>query len=241
MIRVQFPAGCGARSSLFKKLGRKRLEVTRAVVLPVLFVYFLPAGRAIAACSEQGEPADGQASAQIHLGRGYDHLEKEQYQPAADEFKAALALDPRLIRARYQLEVCNFALGRRTEARSPSNALIHKINVFRIAHHLRPLTGSGSLHRTASSYAHRMMRRDYFAHARRITASRRLFRTVGEALEMHGGGRVRASLAVANWKRSPPHRRLLLSPAFRWIGAGFASGTFRGHRATIWVVQVGAR
>jgi tetratricopeptide (TPR) repeat protein len=118
MIRVQFPAGCGARSSLFKKLRRKRLEVMRAVVLPVLFVYFLPAGRAIAACSEQGEQADGRASAQIHLGRGYDHIEKEQYQPAADEFKAALALDPRLIRARYQLAVCNFALGRRTEARS---------------------------------------------------------------------------------------------------------------------------
>ena len=127
------------------------------------------------------------------------------------------------------------------EARSPSNELIHQINKFRKAHGVRPLTGSGSLHQTAVSYSRRLMNRDYFAHGRPITASRRLFRRVGEALEWHRGHRARASLAVRSWKRSPSHRRLLLSPAFSFIGAGKTTGNFRGRAATIWVVQVGQR
>jgi uncharacterized protein YkwD len=85
------------------------------------------------------------------------------------------------------------------------------------------------------------MRRNYFGHASRISASRRLFRRVGEALEFHSGDHARASLAVKRWKRSPSHRRLLLSPSFHWIGAGRAAGGFRGRSATIWVVQLGAR
>jgi uncharacterized protein YkwD len=127
------------------------------------------------------------------------------------------------------------------EARSPSNAVIHKINVFRKAHGLRPLTGSGSLSRTARSYSRRLMRHNYFAHGRRISASRRLFRRVGEVLELHGGRHALASAAVLRWKRSPSHRRLLLSPAFTFIGAGRTAGTFRGRATTIWVVQLGAR
>jgi uncharacterized protein YkwD len=127
------------------------------------------------------------------------------------------------------------------EGRSPSNAVIHQINLFRKAHGLHPLTGSGSLRRTARSYSRRLMRHNYFAHGRRITASRRLFRRVGEALELHRSRRAEASLAVRGWKHSPAHRRLLLSPAFTFIGAGRAAGTFRGHAATIWVVQLGAR
>jgi uncharacterized protein YkwD len=137
---------------------------------------------------------------------------------------------------------CAFALlPAPAEGRSPSNALIHKINVFRKAHGLRPLTGSGSLRRTARSYSRRLMRHDYFRHGRRITASRRLFRRVGEVLELHRGHNALASGAVRGWKRSPSHRRLLLSPAFEFIGAGRTAGNFRGRAATIWVVQLGAR
>jgi uncharacterized protein YkwD len=127
------------------------------------------------------------------------------------------------------------------EARSPSNTLIHQINVFRKAHGLHPLTGSGSLSRTARSYSRRLMRHNYFRHGRRITASRRLFRRVGEALELHTGHNALASAAVRGWKHSPSHRRLLLSPAFEFIGAGRTAGNFRGRPTTIWVIQLGAR
>lgn len=127
------------------------------------------------------------------------------------------------------------------EAVSPSTALVRKINDFRKAHGRPPLRVSGSLRRTARAYSRTMMRRDYFGHAARITASRRLFRRVGEVIELHGGGHARARLALLRWRRSHSHRALLLSRSFRWIGAGRAAGGFRGRTATIWVVQLGAK
>jgi uncharacterized protein YkwD len=127
------------------------------------------------------------------------------------------------------------------QAASPSTVLVRKINEFRKAHGLRPLRVSGSLRHSAGAYSRRMMNRDYFGHGSRITASRRLFRRVGEAIEMHRGSRARASLALRRWKRSSSHRALLLSSSFRWIGAGRAVGDFRGRRSTIWVVQLGTR
>src|SRR5438132_12631993 len=61
--------------------------------------------------------AAAQETAQAHVGKGYEDLGNERYRDAAEQFQAALALDPHLIRARYQLAVCYFALGRRDEAR----------------------------------------------------------------------------------------------------------------------------
>jgi tetratricopeptide (TPR) repeat protein len=56
-------------------------------------------------------------TAEAHVGKGYEAVKDERYQEAAKEFQAALALDPGLIRARYQLAVCWFALGKMQEAR----------------------------------------------------------------------------------------------------------------------------
>jgi len=55
--------------------------------------------------------------AQSHVGKGYDYEQNQRYEEAAQEFQTALALDPGLVRARYQLAVCYFALGKRKEAR----------------------------------------------------------------------------------------------------------------------------
>ncbi len=52
-----------------------------------------------------------------HLGKGYEYEQHDRFQEAAKEFQAALALNPALPRARYQLAVCYFALGQRREAR----------------------------------------------------------------------------------------------------------------------------
>jgi tetratricopeptide (TPR) repeat protein len=51
------------------------------------------------------------------VGKGYEAINDERYQEAAKEFQAALALHPGLTRARYQLAVCWFALGKMPEAR----------------------------------------------------------------------------------------------------------------------------
>jgi len=60
----------------------------------------------------------GQApSAEAHLGNGYRLVQDERWEEAAKEFRAALAINPSLSRARYQLAICLFALGDRQEAR----------------------------------------------------------------------------------------------------------------------------
>jgi len=53
-----------------------------------------------------------------HLGKGYDLVKDERYREAAVEFRAALALEPTHVRARYQLAVCWFAMLELQKARS---------------------------------------------------------------------------------------------------------------------------
>jgi tetratricopeptide (TPR) repeat protein len=63
-------------------------------------------------------PTSGLAdSAETHVGKGYECLKDDRFAAAALEFEAALQIDPALRRARYQLAVCYFALGRRDDAR----------------------------------------------------------------------------------------------------------------------------
>jgi uncharacterized protein YkwD len=112
------------------------------------------------------------------------------------------------------------------------------VNALRARTGHRPLRTSPSLDRSASAYAHTMLRRHYFGHASNIRASHR-FRALGEALAMQPGRRPRAGLVVSMWARSPEHRSILTSGQFRKIGIGTATGRFHGRRVTMWVAQVG--
>ena len=58
-----------------------------------------------------------QTSAEAHVGKGYEYEKDDRFTLAAGEFEAALTLDPNLPRARYQLGVCYYALGRNDDAR----------------------------------------------------------------------------------------------------------------------------
>ncbi len=51
------------------------------------------------------------------MGKGFEFTQENRTEEAAKEFQAALALDPTLVRARYQLAVCYFVLHKWTEAR----------------------------------------------------------------------------------------------------------------------------
>ena len=57
------------------------------------------------------------AAATAHLGKGYELVQNDQFAEAAQEFRAALALDPSAINARYQFAICLFALGERDASR----------------------------------------------------------------------------------------------------------------------------
>jgi uncharacterized protein YkwD len=117
--------------------------------------------------------------------------------------------------------------------------MVDALNAVRARHDLPALQTSASLERSSFSFAERLMRTDVFAHAQRIQASDR-FRHLGEVLAWMSGWRLRRTLAVNMWLRSPPHRALILSRRFRYAGAGRSRGIVGGALATIWVVQLGS-
>jgi uncharacterized protein YkwD len=85
-----------------------------------------------------------------------------------------------------------------------------------------------------------MLKNDYFGHLASIRAGGN-FLSLGETLAWHGGWKTRIRWTVSGWMRSPPHRAVLMSPTYRFIGAGRARGNLGSRRATTWVAQVGAR
>ena len=64
----------------------------------------------------QGERPQS-AVAMAHIGKGYELVQNDRFAEAAQEFRAALALDPSAANARYQLAVCLFAVGERDASR----------------------------------------------------------------------------------------------------------------------------
>jgi len=62
-----------------------------------------------AVLAQNSPPASAEATA--HIGKGYDLEQNDRFSEAVAEFRAALALDPAAINARYQLGVCLLALG----------------------------------------------------------------------------------------------------------------------------------
>jgi uncharacterized protein YkwD len=117
---------------------------------------------------------------------------------------------------------------------------VASINKIRAGHGLRPLRVSPSLQRSSRRYAAWMLRHDYFGHLSRISVSSR-FRRAGEALAMHSGWRPRWRWAVRAWMHSAPHRRILLSSNFSWIGIGVSRGRMGRSRSTTWVAHLGRR
>lgn len=117
--------------------------------------------------------------------------------------------------------------------------MIDGINWWRAHAGLKPLRGARKLRRSSRQRARRLMRGNFFAHPARLRVPR--FDRVGEVIELHGGRRGRVRRAIRRWARSPSHRALLLSRSFRYLGAGKATGRYRGSRATIWVVRLGTK
>jgi tetratricopeptide (TPR) repeat protein len=63
-----------------------------------------------------------------HLGKGYDALKQDRYDVAANEFRAALQLDPKLaMRARFPLAVALFEMKKPEEARREFEAVQREV------------------------------------------------------------------------------------------------------------------
>jgi type IV pilus assembly protein PilF len=88
--------------------------VPRTVLLLSLAVAVF-AGRATCQQTQAGLP---EGAAEAHLAKGYDALKEDRYTVAVDEFRAALALDPKLVlRARFPLAVALFEMHKYDDAR----------------------------------------------------------------------------------------------------------------------------
>jgi uncharacterized protein YkwD len=136
-------------------------------------------------------------------------------------------------------------------------AIVSRINSVRQARGLAPLRTNRRLAAAADFHSRDMGRRGYFQHAsadgtpfwRRIRRfyGARGFRswTVGENL-LWATDRFGARLAVREWMKSRPHRKNILSRAWREIGIGAAyfpsaPGEYEGRSVTIVTTDFGAR
>ena len=115
--------------------------------------------------------------------------------------------------------------------------MFKKINQIRRAHGVARVRPSLHLFYSATRYARRMMRSDYFGHLSSISLTRR-FRMAGETLAWHSGWRLSPRRTVRQWMGSPSHRAVLLSSSFTRLGVGRSRGYYGGIRATMWVAHV---
>jgi uncharacterized protein YkwD len=124
------------------------------------------------------------------------------------------------------------------QARRSPSPMIEEINRARAKHGVRRVRYSRSLSRSSRRYARHLARTHQFTHASRIVASRR-FSRLGEILALMRGHTPRRRGTVRRWLSSSSHRAVLLSPEFRYVGAGRAHAHFNGRPSTVWTVQFG--
>jgi len=125
-------------------------------------------------------------------------------------------------------------------APSAESQMLAKINAYRASHGLPKVRRSKSLTRSAERYSWKQIRGGYFGHANRIQASDK-YRSLGEILAWRRGTAAAVRATFRMWLNSGGHRAVIMDRGFRYVGAGRATGRYRGRKATIWTVQFGAR
>ena len=112
-------------------------------------------------------------------------------------------------------------------------ATVCLLNEQRRAHGLAPLKVHRRLTRAATRYSRLMVRRGFFDHVgpggstmyeRVEAAGYRRWRTLGENLAWGAGPLASPARIVADWMRSPGHRRTILDRRLREVGVGIATG-----------------
>jgi uncharacterized protein YkwD len=126
--------------------------------------------------------------------------------------------------------------------------LLDGINAVRRAHHLHALRHNPRLGSAALTHARAMARLGFFSHSSPdgTSASTRIRRfypssSVGETL-LWRSPTASAGQALSMWMSSAPHRRILLSSAFRQVGIvavhiSRGAGAFGGRPVTIVVAD----
>jgi uncharacterized protein YkwD len=144
-----------------------------------------------------------------------------------------------------------------TRLTSLEERILVELNHTRRTAGLRPLARSSGLTSAALLHSRAMVQYGFFAHESRDGSSfERRVQTrytprgwgrwsVGENL-LFSSGALSAAAAVRAWLDSPPHRRNMLSAAWREVGIGAvfspaAAGVFRGGPTWVVTMDFGAR
>ena len=137
-------------------------------------------------------------------------------------------------------------------------AVVRELNRVRAARGLSQLRAAPSLRVAARGHSQAMLSHDFFSHtsADGTAFSERIRRhysnsgyvrwSVGEALMATPSRSLDAEAIVAAWLESPPHRTIVLSPAWRDAGIGVlytpsAPATFGGEDAIVVTADFGLR
>jgi len=131
-----------------------------------------------------------------------------------------------------------FSAQAQAHASSAEDSMLGELNDARRAYGLTALRDSSLLSESASSYSRYMLARDYFGHLSAVRTSSK-FTLKGEVLAWHSGSNPRVGPTVASWLGSPSHRRVILHPRMRYVGAGMARGRLGGGTATVWTIHFG--
>jgi uncharacterized protein YkwD len=119
--------------------------------------------------------------------------------------------------------------------------MIHAINGARSDEAgLRPLRAAPELERSASAFAHWLVRHQQFSHRPRVSVSRS-YPHCGEALAMHFSLAAQVGGTLRSWLGSPVHRGLVMTKSMGLVGVGHARGRVDGKARTVWVLQVAKR
>lgn len=100
--------------------------------------------------------------------------------------------------------------------------LVARINDARTDRGLRKLRVGSGVQAGAHSWSRRLMQADAFYHAS-------LRAGTGEVLAWGTCSWFSPAAAVRAWLRSPSHRAVLLHRGFRFVGAGWTRGPWRGY------------
>lgn len=135
--------------------------------------------------------------------------------------------------------------------------VVAAVNAVRAEHGLRPVRLSRHLAAAAGAHSREMLRVGYFEHesangeefwkrVERYYGSNGYARwQVGETLLWYSPD-VTAAAAVDAWMHSPPHRKIILTPAFRELGVASlhtpsAPGSYAGDEVTVITADFGLR
>jgi len=131
----------------------------------------------------------------------------------------------------------------------PRKELLRAINHIRTAYGLGHVHGARALREMALAHSEDMLQHQYFAHTS-PTGSTMAYRVersgfvhgyswqAGEVLAWGVGPRAHAKATAAAWLKSSPHRAIMLSATYHWVGIGRNCGRFIGYsHACVWTAD----